>query len=187
MVDRAQRPLQPRLGRGERHGQVVAESHPVTVHVGQPAGDDDTRLAQRARLRSVGGRSPRSWMDGSWRATLRVADLVDRAAQRTDLLQPPHDVHAAVSPWQPRVRPDRQDDVPPGLAKLGSDLRAGSRSADHEDAAVRQLIRVAVPVGVDLPDGRVETGGQVRARRGRAPVAMTTLRAEPGVLVVVTR
>jgi len=73
------------------------------------------------------------------------------------------------------VRPDRQDNLATGLTELGSDLCARSRSADYEDAAVRQLIRVAVPVGVDLPDGWIETGGMVRyvgtcaAAAGREP------------------
>ena len=156
VVDLGQRPLQPRLGGGKRHGQVVAEPHPVTVRVGKPAGDHDARLVQRRQVEIVGGRLP-AQLDGRFAAgQSRVADLVDRAAQRTDLLQPPHDVHAAVPPRHPGVRPDRQDNLATGLAKLGSDLCAGSRGADYEDAAVRQLIRVAVPVGVDLPDGRIE-------------------------------
>src|SRR5579863_6917339 len=59
-------------------------------------------------------------------------------------MQPPHDVVAAVTAWQPRVPADRQRDLPARTVNFLGKLRAGRRRSNDKDTTVRQVVWPAI-------------------------------------------
>ncbi len=86
-------------------------------------------------------------------------------------VHPPFDVAAAVEARRPHVLADRQGDLPArGLDLLGQ-LDAGRRGADHHDAAVLELIGVAVLHGREAGDAARQIRRQLRHGRNVAGAA----------------
>ena len=83
-----------------------------------------------------------------------VVDLVVALVEHAGGVHPPLDVPAAVDAGRPHVLADRQRHRTARALDLVGDLDAGRRRADDQHAAVGELVRVAVLLGVSVADRR---------------------------------
>src|SRR5262249_215985 len=106
------------------------------------AGARDMRLAGKLR---------------PWRRQLVHGAIVD-----PELVRPPVCVLAALAPGRAAGTTYREIAPSPGLIELLADLSAGLGAADHQHRALRQRLRVAVGIGMNLqhPGGKI--GGECR-------------------------
>ncbi len=74
--------------------------------------------------------------------------------------QPRHAVAAAVEPGHAGRTADREVHLPSGEVQVLGDLRSGLPGADHQHGAIRQLIRVAVLLRMQLGDRRIQRAGE---------------------------
>ena len=94
-----------------------------------------------------------------------VVDVVDRAVERSDRVEPPEHVQASVRARHPAVAADGEGDLATVASELVGELHAGGRGADDEDAAVGDVVRTSVSSGIDLVDRArkpCSAGGQRR-------------------------
>ncbi len=128
------------------------------------------RLRSRVRRSGV----PISWGDATLRALQDLLDLVVALVESSDGVHPVLDVAPPVGAGHAHVLADRQRHRPARRVDLLGELEAGGGGADHQHAAVGQLIRVAVLERVDrarrLPARR-------RRRRGRSASSWPPMRA----------
>lgn len=157
-VDPVEHAPHPAVRLGDVGGQVVREQNGRPVGTEQASGDLHAEWLQDRQVEVVGSTGELQRRLGAER--LRVA-LVDGAVEGAEVVQPAHDVAAAVTPGEPRVPAGGEDDVAPGRAQLPRDLNSRRRGTHHEHTTGLDRPRTLVAQGVDL--------GDVRRKSRRAP------------------
>lgn len=102
--------------------------------------------------------------------------MSSRVSQRSSdagEVEPLEDVAPAVAPGHPDVLADRQRHRASRPVHLLGDLQAAGGAADHEHAARRQLVRIAVRGDRDLDDVRGDVRRDRRERRRRRAAVRT--------------
>ena len=112
---------------------------PPAVDRAQPAGEPTPRSCSDAQVHVPTVRFPTSCSDGSAGSRGRAPGR--RPVEQAHRVQPPHDVHAPVTPRHPGVAAHREDHLPSGGGQFVGELGAGRRGADDEHPAVRQARR----------------------------------------------
>src|SRR5207302_1578604 len=85
-----------------------------------------------------------------------VALVVDHVGQCPDAVEPAPDVDAAVLAPSARVAADRDGDLAPAAHQFVGQLHTRRGSANHEHAALRQLLWIAIGRRRELFDVAVE-------------------------------
>jgi hypothetical protein len=141
-VDPRQQAAQPNLGTLGGVRQVMDEPDPSAVNTAEMADQADAAILQRAQV-DIPAIEATGELQGRLRARRRPAMPVHAPVQRTQRIQPPHDVHAAVAARQAGVRPDREDHPAPGVDQLVGQLHPRwprrRRRAPRRPAAPRGL------------------------------------------------
>ncbi len=163
--------LHLQVGEREHVAQAAREQRPAVADRGEPADQRDAHRGERVEIE----RGPLGRADELRRRQTtgprQVVDLVVALVPEPGGVHPPQHVAAAIRARQAHVLADRQRHGTPGLLDLGGELDAGRRSADDEDAALGQAIRVAVVERRDLRDRRRDAGGERRHARHVAGAA----------------
>ena len=135
-------------------GKILGDLYLTDKLTGEEFDEDDERLAlllarhaavaiENANLNDELERRLRS-------GRVAIGQVVERAVEGSEAIEPPEDVHAPVAAGQPAVPANREGDIATGGAQLVGELDARGRRTDHEDAAVGQRLRVAVVAGCEL-------------------------------------
>ena len=179
-VDDVEQPAELEVGQRALVRKRARELQPAVIDAGEPADQPDAAVGQGIEIQ----RAPLGRADelerGDPARPLDVVDLVVALVEHAGGIHPPLDVAAAVGPGCADVLAHGQRDRSARAVDLVGELDPGRRGADHEHAAVLELIGVAV---VDRRE-RADRGGSASASLGthgtlHAPVASTTARGVP--------
>ena len=162
VVDVGEEGLEATVGGRRRGREVVGEGQAGAVDGGQVAGQPHAEALQRGQV-DVAVVAAADQLDGALVARPDgVLDLVDRAAEGADPVEPPPDVHAAIAAGQPAVAANGEHDVATGADEFVGDLHAGRRRPHDQHPAVGHEARIAIGVRGDLGDAGVELVGEGR-------------------------
>ena len=161
-VDGVEQPVHLEVGQRALVAQRARELQPAVADAGEPADQRDADVGQRVEVE----RRPLGRADQLERGHPArpgdVVDLVVALVEHAGGVHPPLDVPAAVGPGRPDVLAHGQRDRAARAVDLVGELDAGRRGADHQHAALLELVGVAVAHRRERPDRRRHGLGEPR-------------------------